>query len=190
MRYYRSIREIYGSDDFLVITYTPFDDLLSPTSLAGLKALRNDLRQLKRVSSVVTILDVPLLNSPKVSISELTDDAEVRTLETPGIDKDLARKEFLESPIYQNNLFSPNGHTTALLVNFKRDEKYFSLLTTRNTLREKEVSAGLTTEESHQLRNATKEFYDYHALVIEQERQDTQVVRELWTNTRTKPTCT
>ena len=48
LRYYRSIREIYGSDDFLVITYTPFDDLLSPTSLAGLKALRNDLRQLKR----------------------------------------------------------------------------------------------------------------------------------------------
>jgi predicted RND superfamily exporter protein len=179
LRYYRSIREIYGSDDFLVITYTPFDDLLSPTSLAGLKALRNDLRQLKRVSSVVTILDVPLLNSPKVSISELMDDAEVRTLETPGVDKDLARKEFLESPIYQNNLVSPNGHTTALLVNFKRDGKYFSLLTTRNTLREKEISAGLTTEESHQLRNATKEFYDYHALVIEQERQDTQVVREI-----------
>ncbi len=177
LRYYRSIREIYGSDDFLVITYTPFDDLLSPTSLAGLKALRNDLRQLKRVSSVVTILDVPLLNSPKVSISELTDDAEVRTLETPGVDKELARKEFMESPIYQNNLVSPNNHTTALLVNFKRDEKYFSLLTTRNTLREKEVSAGLTTEESHQLRNATKEFHDYHALVIEQERQDTQVIR-------------
>ena len=177
LRYYRSIRDIYGSDDFLVITYTPFNDLLSPTSLAGLKALRNDLRQLTRVSSVVTILDVPLLNSPKVSISELTDDAEVRTLETPGVDKGLARKEFLESPIYQNNLVSPNGRTTALLVNFKRDEKYFSLLTTRNTLREKEASAGLTTEESHQLRNATKEFYDYHALVIEQERQDTQVVR-------------
>ena len=179
LRYYRAIRDIYGSDDFLVITYTPFDDLLSQTSLAGLKALRNDLRQLKRVSSVVTILDVPLLNSPKVSISELTDDAEVRTLETPGVDKDLARKEFLKSPIYQNNLVSPNGHTTALLVNFKRDEKYFSLLTKRNALREKEVSASLTPEESQQLRKVTKEFYDYHALVIEQERQDTQVVREM-----------
>jgi len=177
LRYYRSIRAIYGSDDFLVITYTPFDDLFSPTSLAGLKALRNDLRQLMRVSSVVTILDVPLLNSPKVSISELTDDTEVRTLETPGVDKALARKEFLESPIYQNNLVSPNDRTTALLVNFKRDEKYFSLLTKRNTLREKEGSAGLTTEESHQLRNVTKEFYDYHALTIEQERQDIQVVR-------------
>ncbi len=178
LRYYRAIREIYGSDDFLVITYTPFDDLLSPTSLAGLKALREDLQQLERVSSVVTILDVPLLNSPKLSISELTDDdIEVRTLETPGVDKELARQEFLESPIYQNNLVSPNGRTTALLVNFKRDEKYVSLLTTRNTLREKDISSGLTTEESHQLRKAAKEFYDYHALFIEQERQDIRVVR-------------
>ncbi len=188
LRYYRSIREIYGSDDFLIIPYTPFDDLLSPTSLAGLKALRADLRQLERVSSVVTILDVPLLNSPKVSISELTGDAEVRTLETPGVDKELARKEFLESPIYQNNLVSPNGRTTALLVNFKRDEKYASLLTTRNTLREKEVSAGLTTEESHQLRNAAKEFHDYHALFIEQERQDIQVVRRIIDKYRDKAT--
>ena len=186
LRYHRAIREVYGSDDFVIITYTPFDDLLSPTSLAGLKALRNDLRQLERVSSVVTILDVPLLNSPKVSIAELTDDAEVRTLETPGVDKELARKEFLESPIYKNNLVSPNGRTTALLVNFKRDEHYLSLLKTRNTLREKKASAGLTTEESHQLRKATKEFQNYHARIVEQERQDIQVIRGIIDNYRDK----
>ncbi len=179
LRYFRSIRDIYGSNDFLVITYTPFDDLLSPTSLAGLKALRDDLRQLVRVSSVVTILDVPLLNSPQLSIAELTDAEEVRTLETPGVDKELARKEFLESPIYKNNLVSPNGHTTALLVNFTRDEKYLSLLTTRNTLREKKVAAGLTTEESRQLKKTAQEFQDYHALIIEQERQDIHLIREI-----------
>jgi len=179
LRYYRSIRESYGSDDFLVITYTPFDDLLSSMSLAGLKALRDDLQELPRVSSVVTILDVPLLNSPQLSIAELTDSEEVRTLETPGVDKELARKEFLESPIYKNNLVSPNGRTTALLVNFTRDEKYASLLTTRNTLREKDVSVGLTTEESRQLKKTAKEFQDYHALIIEQEGQDIQAVRTI-----------
>ena len=179
LRYFRSIHDIYGSSDFLVITYTPFDDLLSPTSLAGLKALRDDLQKLKYVSSVVTILDVPLLSSPQLSIAELTDAEEVRTLETPGVDKELARQEFLESPIYKNNLVSPNGRTTALLVNFTRDEKYASLLTTRNTLREKKVAAGLTAEESHQLENATKTFSDYHARFIEQERQEIRVIREI-----------
>lgn len=37
LRYHRSIREVYGSDDFVIITYTPSEDLLSPTSLANLK---------------------------------------------------------------------------------------------------------------------------------------------------------
>ncbi|MEX2491380.1 MAG: MMPL family transporter [Nitrospirales bacterium] len=179
LRYYRSTRAVYGSDDFVIITYTPTDDLLSPSSLAHLKSLRDDLRQVARVSSVVTILDVPLLNSPKVSIAELTDNAEVRTLETPGVDKELARKEFLESPIYQNNLVSPNGQTTALLVTFKRDEQYEALLTTRNRLREKKASEGLSPKESDQLGKAVKAFQSYHDQVVEQERQDIQAIRDI-----------
>ena len=70
LRYYRVIREIYGSDDFLVITYTPTDDLLSPNSLTNLTSLRDDLSQLKGVEAIHTILDVPLLNSPKVDLSD------------------------------------------------------------------------------------------------------------------------
>ncbi len=179
LQYYRDIREVYGSDDFLVIPYTPVDDLLSPTSLANLKALRDELKTLQRVASVLTILDVPLLNSPKVSISDLADEANVRTLETPGVDTSLARKEFQESPIYRDNLVSPNGQTTAILVNFKRDEKFFSLLNTRNSLKEKADSTGLTTSEAQQLTKVVREFSDYHALVVEQERQDIQAIRAI-----------
>ena len=179
LKYYRSMLETYGSDDFVIITYTPTGDLLSPRSLENLKALRDDLRQFPRVSSVLTILDVPLLNSPKVTIAELTDNAEVRTLETPDVDKELARKEFLESPIYQNNLVSPNGQTTALLVNFKGDERYTSLLAARNTLREKKSFSGLSREEADQLQQTTKAFQDYHAKVVEQERQDIQIIRNM-----------
>ncbi len=186
LRYYRAVRKVYGSDDFLVIPYTPKDDLLSPTSLENLKALRDDLKKMERVSSVVTILDVPLLNSPKVSISELADAEQVRTLETPGVDKELARKEFQESPIYRNNLVSPNGQTTAILVNFKRDKKFFSLLKTRNTLREKEDTTGLTKEEIDELSRVAKEFSDYHALVVEQERQDIQAIRGIMEKYRGK----
>ena len=180
LRYYRSIREVYGSDDFLIMTYTPHEDLLSPSSLSALKSLRDDLAQLERVKTVITILDVPLLNSPRVSISELTDDTKINTLETPGVDKELARKEFLESPIYQNNLVSLDGRTTALQVNFKRDEKYSALLQTRNQLREKKASgSGLTDNESQQLRTVSQEFNVYHAFIIETERQDIQTIRAL-----------
>lgn len=186
LEYYRSIREIYGSDDFLVITYNPLGDLLSSSSLANLKALRDDLSQLERVESTFTILDVPLLNSPKISISELTDEAEVKTLQTPGVDKELARKEFLESPIYRNNLVSLDGQTTALQVIFKRDEKYYSLLKARDQLREKKDTSGLTTEESNRLEKATDEFSEYLAKFVDMERQDTQTIRTIMDQYRDK----
>jgi len=178
-RYYRNIKKIYGSDDFLIITYTPFEDLFLPASLAGLKSLRDELSQIDRVESVTTILDVPLVNSPKITLSELADQESVRTLETPGIDKELARREFLESPIYQNNLVSPDGKTTALEVTFKRDEQYLSLLRARNQLKDKKRLSGLTQEEAKRFAQITEEFNEYHSTILDRSRETIGKVREI-----------
>ena len=181
LKYYRSTLETYGSDDFLIITFSPVDDVFSPSSLDTLKSLRNELTKLERVESVLTILDVPLLNSPKVSISELTDgDAtNIRTLETPGVDMELARREFQESPIYRNNLVSLDGRTTALQVNFKTDERYQALLQKRNQLREKNNTEFLTHEEAKQLQDVSQEFTDYHARIVERQSLDVQRIRAI-----------
>lgn len=184
LRYYRTITKAYGSNDFLIITYTPFDDLISDNSLSGLRFLREELLQLERVDSVVSILDVPLLNSPKIAISEL--DTNVRTLETPGMDKELALKEFLESPIYQNRLVSLDGKTTALQINFKRDEKYFSLLNERDRLKEKQSESGLTSEESDELEKVSREFKNYHDSALDRQSQDIQAIRLIMDKHRDK----
>lgn len=175
LRYYRAINKVYGSEDFLVITYTPTEDLLSEKSIAGLRGLKEDLSRLERVESVVSILTVPLLESPKVKISELGDNT--RTLETPGVDKDMALKEFTESPIYRKLLTSVDGKTTAVLAKFKRDEKYFSLLEKRNDLREKKRNPGhLSPEEEATLKHVSREFKQYVAeLNVIQDREIEQV---------------
>ena len=129
LRYHRAISKIYGSDDFLVITYTPFSKLLSKDSLDGLRGLKEDLSKLQRIESVVSILDVPLLNSPRIKISDLENNK--RTLETPGLDKQLAKVEFMESPIYRKLLASPDGKTTSLLAIYKHDKRYYSLIERR-----------------------------------------------------------
>ena len=170
-RYYRHIKKIYGSDDFLIITYTPYGDLLSTASLDGLKSLRQKLSQLERVESVTTILNVPLVNSPKVTLSELADTDNVRTLETPGIDSEMARRELRESPIYRNNLVSADGKTTALIVLFERDERYLTLLQGRNALKEKKQLSGLNPEESKQFARITEEFDAYHSAKLDQSRK-------------------
>ena len=177
LKYYRATRETYGSDDFLIVSYTPHDDLLSPASLKPLAKLRDELAQLDSVKAVRSILDVPLVNSPKIPISELIGGEGVRTLETPDVNKELARTEFLESPVYQNNLVSPDARTTAIQVVFKEDETYAALLNERNRLREKKIGSRLTPEEEVELATATRVFSDYHAAFLEAGRKDIDAVR-------------
>lgn len=179
LKYYRASREIYGSDDFLIVVYTPHEDLFAPASLARLTKLRDELARIDSVETIHTILDVPLVNSPKVSLTELKGGEGIRTLESPGIDKALARKELQESPIYQNNLISADGRTTALQVIFKEDATYTELLNKRNRLREKEAESGLTAEEATALRSVEQTFHTYHAVVIEAENKDIEVVRSI-----------
>ncbi len=186
LKYYRASREIYGSDDFLIVVYTPQEDLFAPASLAHLTKLRDELARIDSVESIHSILDVPLVNSPKVSLTELKGGEGIRTLESPGIDKELARKELQESPIYQNNLISADGRTTALQVIFKEDATYNELLNKRNRLREKEAESGLTAEEAAALRSVEQTFHTYHAVVIEAENKDIEVVRAILDKYRDK----
>ena len=60
LRYYQSILARYGSDDFLVVTYTPRGDLFAPDSLRTLAELRDELLALEGVDSVVSVLEANL----------------------------------------------------------------------------------------------------------------------------------
>ena len=178
LNYYRASRERYGSDDFLIVTYTPSKDLWSPDSLEHIARLRDELARIPSVNTVVSILDVPLVNSPAVSMAELgREDWAPRTLQTPGIDTALARKEFLESPIYQNNLVSPDGRTTALQVIFKADTTGATLLNTRNRLRERQAASGLTPEEDAAFQMAVQALKTHRLTAVEAERKDIEAIR-------------
>ena len=177
LQYYRAISKSYGSDDFLIITYAPVKDLMSDAVLADLKALSDELAGLDQVLSIDSILNVPLLNSPRVEISKLATD--IRTLGTPGVDRELARKELLKSPIYKNLLLSPDGEVTIIRINFKRDEKYFSLMHRRNELRDKKKQFGLNQEEGALFAKARQEFRDYHSQVLDNENQLIGNVRDI-----------
>jgi len=146
LKYYRSIRARYGSDDYLIITYTPKVDLFSEAALTQLRILRDDLLGLELVESVTSLLDVPLIKSPPVTLAEIN--REVPTLESAQVDVSLAKKEFLSSSLYRNLIISTDGKTTALQVNFHRDELWQELLQQRNNLQEKRLLGELSKQEN------------------------------------------
>lgn len=175
LKYYRAVSAKYGSEDFVVITFSPFDkDLFSKKNLLQIENLIDDLKKINRVESVTSILDVPLLYSPKLSLSELSH--KNNTLRKGDVDIELVKKEFLESPLYKNLLTSENNDTTVLLVKFKRDKTYQSLLSKRQSLRDKKYNGVLNNFEKNELKIIEKKFSDYS---IERAKNEKVTIKEI-----------
>ena len=174
---YRNIHERYPSSDLLVVTYTPDQDLFSDQVLESLKQLRGELNQVASVDTVFTILDAPLFKSSDVSFTEMIDD--IPSLEKPGVDRDRARDELLNSPIYRELIVSVDGRTTALLLALVEEPRYNSLLKSRNELRAKQRSSGLSDEESQTLERIDRAYDEAHEAISQQRHLDVARIRDI-----------
>jgi uncharacterized protein len=113
----RQLSQQYEAPDILVVTFTPNKYLLNDNVLKVIKKLSNNLESLEAVESITSILSIPLLQSPVKPIKELL--KSIPTLQTPNIDKNLVKNEFLTSALYKKNLVSEDFKTTAILINLK-----------------------------------------------------------------------
>ena len=177
LKFSREITQRYSNPDFLVVTYSHKKDLLSDESLETLRNLISDLSKLDDIDNIMSILNVPLLQSPIRPIQNLIDG--VNTLETKGMDKKLARKEFLNSELYSNNLVSPDFKTTAILLNLKEHEKYYPLLEKRNNLLSKKRANTISQEEKVLLKKTILEFKEYRDELREKESKNIQNIRDI-----------
>ena len=177
LQYSRLISSRYGEHDYLLMTYAPKDDLFSDKALEKLTRLRDELRQLERVSSVVSILDAPLLESPPVQVKELV--SNIKTLESLTAAIKLVRIEFKESPLYQDLLVSPDLKTTALQINFNIDEVYQDLLTRRDHFREKQASDRLSSAEAAEFKEVTKKFKQHRNKMKKIRHEDIAAIRAI-----------
>ncbi len=175
----RIINSRYQQTDFLALSYTPKGDLFSDTALAQLGQMRDELKALPNIASVTTILDVPLLESPPLSLEELTGKKELPTLSQTGIDRELAKKEFLNSPLYRDLLLGPNQKTTGVLISFVEDVEYYNLLYKRNELREKETSNTITPQEQIELKQVIRQFQQYRDQARDIRHQDILAIRSI-----------
>jgi predicted RND superfamily exporter protein len=132
LKYYRGVRERYGSDEFLIVTYSPEKALFSKQVLADITRLRDELSSLDQVASVVSLLDVPLVDSPPMTLGEIS--RKVRTLESDDVDIQLAEQELRQSALYENLLVNSEGDTTALQVNLAVNRELLDLLNNRDKL--------------------------------------------------------
>lgn len=157
---YRQVnRRFTTSDDFLIVTYTPEGELFSEEGLARLGALRDELQSLDAVGSTNSILNVPLLHSPDLTLDNV--DSEIKTLDEHGVAPETAREALLNNPLYPNLLISEDGQTTAIQVNLPTPDRYFELLRKRNDLRDKADTGEASEAELAELEQVKQEFIDF-----------------------------
>ena len=121
LAYLKEVTKRYGSKDFLIITYTPKEGMVTDASINNLLSLKYKIQSLNWVHSVTTLLDIPLLNNSDIPLQERLES--FKTLKDEDVDKDRGFKEILNSPVFRNFIISENGKTSGIIVNIKENKQ-------------------------------------------------------------------
>ena len=175
LKAYRQIAKRYDSPGLLVVAFTPKDDLFSPKNLELIKNLSGELAKNDMVSSVISILNVPLLNSVKGGVTGILE--HTPTLSDKDINISKAKLEFAKSPIYSGNLISKDLKTTAIALNLKQDDKFNELLNERNLLSQKESNGTITQAEKEKFKALLAEFKAYRDELRKSDHKNLEAIK-------------
>ena len=135
LKYLREITDRYGAKEFLVLTFTPNQSIISDKSINNLLNLKKDIQNLDWVHSVVTLLDIPLLENSEKPLSERLKN--FVTLQSENVDRKKGYEEILNSPVFRNFVISEDGTTTGIIVNIKEDKKLKDFIEKNESYKEK-----------------------------------------------------
>ena len=159
LKYLREVNTKYSSKDFLVLTYTPKDNLLAPNTIKNLTNLKNDLVNLEWANNVITILDVPLLKNNDDPLADRIKN--FKTLSSEDVDKERGFDEIINSPIYKNFVISEDGKTSGILVYIKTDKKLSEFIKTKNDYLNKKYNNQLSSRDKKKYKEFLKEYDAY-----------------------------
>ena len=121
LAYLQEISERYGSKEFLILTYTPNERMVTDSSINNLLSLKYKIQSLDWVHSVITLLDIPLLNNSEAPLQERLES--FKTLKDEEVDRERGFSEILNSPVFRNFVISEDGKTSGIIVNIKQNKK-------------------------------------------------------------------
>ncbi len=177
LKYLREVNTKYGSKDFLVLTYTPKDNLLAPDTIKNLTDLKNDLTNLSWANNVITILDVPLLKNNDDPLAERIKN--FKTLSSEDVDKKRGFEEIINSPIYKEFIISKDGKTSGILVYIKIDQKLSNLIRTKNKYLDKIDKGQLTSGDKKEYKKFLKEYDNYKKSYNQKNHQNINEIRTI-----------
>ena len=126
----REVSDTYSSNEFLIITLSDADGIVTTKNIEFIKTLDQKIKQFEWVVSTQSILDAPLLTINNQSLSDLAN--EIKTLKDTGINIIDAEEELKKSPIFRELVISEDGSTSAILINLRGNERLNELIKLRS----------------------------------------------------------
>ena len=120
LKYLKEISNRYGAKEFLILTYTPKDGMIDNNSINNLLSLKYKIQSLDWVHSVITLLDIPLLDNSEDPLQERLEN--FKTLKDDDVDRNRGFKEIINSPVFRNFVISEDGKTSGIIVYIKKTD--------------------------------------------------------------------
>lgn len=183
LKYFRDVVAKYSGSELLILTYSPLStegdaaDLFSDEVLNDISSLREKLLSLDKAKSIISILDVPLVQSPPVSLAELNGSPQY--LLDNKTDRSLAREELRSSQLYRDLLVSDDFSTTAIIVSLTSNAEVTELYQRRTQLRDVRNETGLTDQQVNELKRVTLEHQAKAAIHQQEQAQLIQEIRNI-----------
>ncbi len=177
LKYLREVNERYGSKEFLVLTYSPVASFEEKETILNLQLLKSKIEKLSWVDSVVTVIDVPLLQSTDESLMERLKN--YKTLAHPEIDRKRGFDEIINSPIYQNYVISEDGKTSAIVVYLKKDERLAEYIKVKEKFFNQSIEGNLSKADKLNYKNFLKEYEEYKNLYNLRNHQNISEIRDV-----------
>ncbi len=144
LKYLNEVNKRYGSREFLILTYTPKEKMTSDNSVNNLLSLKYKIQSLDWVHNVITILDIPLLNTKDETLNDKLQN--FSTLKSEGVNREEGFNEILNSPVFKNFVISEDGKTSGIIVYLKTKENELKF----KNKKEKEIFRDKIKKENHE----------------------------------------
>ena len=131
---YEEINDRFSSAEFLVVALID-QDIFSTKSLLNLSKLEAKLEEVVNVTNVISILDAPLFEQPKLSLVKSATNDKYLLLDDLNLIN--AKQELIESPLFNELIINDLGTAVAMQINLNNAENYeITVKNIRNILKE------------------------------------------------------
>ena len=136
-QYFNFYNNIFPSKNFLVLAVQS-KNIIDNLYIKNINKLKNDIEKVSGVESIYGIINIPILFSNNIKLTQLSEDS-IETINDTQIDLDIILKEFSENPIFKDQIININKDVSAIIIYLKKNKEFFNIKRIKNEIEKNNV---------------------------------------------------